>query len=410
MTTAIRSTRPKLLFFTPWFPYPMDSGGRIRTGKILEHSRDLLDITLVCPVVEPREQQYVAQADKLCSQFIPVPGERVIPDRRKPPLRIAAELLSPYPASVLRCYSSSFRETIQSTLRRNRFDLIVCDFLYPSLNLEVDTDRPTLLSQHNVESNLLKQYYKREGNPFMKLYWFSQWRKMVWFETRACGRFDAIMAISETDKAMLAGMSPDSEIHVVPIGVDSQFYCPTDTAVRENSLLFTGSLHWKPNEDGLLYFAKHVLGKIKESIADLTVTVVGRHPTDRLLKALKRYPEIRCIPDVSDIRPYMNSHAVFIIPLRIGGGVRLKVYEAMAMGKPVVSTPVGIEGLPVEDQRHLLVAKDPESFASSVLKLLSNAEMRRCLGQAAREFVTANCGWDRPAKVFAKVCHRIAQA
>jgi glycosyltransferase involved in cell wall biosynthesis len=231
---------------------------------------------------------------------------------------------------------------------------------------------------------------------------------MTRYENQACARFDGIITISEVDKALLSRITGHREIHAVPIGVDSENYSPVSASVHKNSLLFTGSLHWKPNEDGILYFARSILRKITASIPDLRVTVVGRHPTKRLLGGLRRHSNITCIPDVPDVRPYMSSHEVFIVPLRIGGGVRLKIYEAMAMGMPVVSTFVGVEGLPIEDQKHLVVASDPDSFAAAVIRLLRDAEMRRRIGCAAREFVMTKCGWDEPARTFAKICQRIA--
>jgi len=158
------------------------------------------------------------------------------------------------------------------------------------------------------------------------------------------------------------------------------------------------------------FFAREILGKIKAHVPTVTLTVVGRNPSRRLLTELRRYPEIKVVGRVEDIRPYISLHALYIVPLRIGGGTRIKVYEAMAMGKVVVSTRIGTEGLPVKHGEHVILADEAEDFAQSVVALLGNAAARRRIEASAREFVLENFSWRQAAEAFADICWKLVHA
>jgi glycosyltransferase involved in cell wall biosynthesis len=167
-------------------------------------------------------------------------------------------------------------------------------------------------------------------------------------------------------------------------------------------------MDWLPNEDAILFFADEILPRIASRVPDVTLTVVGRRPSARLRRRLEGQPTIRLTGRVDDIRPYVERAAVYVVPLRIGGGTRIKLYEAMAMGKAVVSTPVGAEGLPVQDGLHLLLAGEPAAFADAVVGLLHESERRRRLQQAARRFVETSCTWPAAAAAFADACRAVA--
>jgi len=165
-------------------------------------------------------------------------------------------------------------------------------------------------------------------------------------------------------------------------------------------------MDWLPNVDGIRYFTEQILPLIRRSISDASLTIVGRNPNQSLLELSKKDPLIRVTGRVEDVRPYMERAAAYIVPLRIGGGTRLKIFEAMAMEKPVISTTVGAEGLPVRNEQELILADSPEDFASSVVKVLRDGVIGRELGLAGATLVRENFGWPKVADIFAEICER----
>jgi len=184
------------------------------------------------------------------------------------------------------------------------------------------------------------------------------------YERVACNSFDSVVAVSEIDQEIFRKRFAVKNAYAIPTGVDTEYFSPTKDSIVENSLVFTGAMDWLPNEDAIMYFAREILGKIKEQIPDVKLTVVGRNPSLRLRNELESYPEIEVTGWVEDVRPYIGSHSLYVIPLRIGGGTRIKVYEAMAMGKAVVSTSIGVEGLPVKNGNNVLLADNAATFAA----------------------------------------------
>jgi glycosyltransferase involved in cell wall biosynthesis len=402
--------RLKILFLSQPFLYPLDTGGKIRTAKLLEQLTKIFDITLISNFYPSKDKLYFDRMTALCREYHPV---RWNPIKKYSPLfylRLLTRVFSRYPIVVLNDYSKEIEETILRLLSKERYDLLICDFLQPGLNFCKVTGCPILLFQHNVESVIARRHFEVAANPFLKLFWWSQWRKMQRYEWEMCQRFTGTVTVSEIDKSLLEEKFGARNVFSIPTGVDTHYFSPSEKTEVNNSLVFTGSMDWLPNEDAILFFAKQILGKIKAKIPGVTVTVVGRNPSKRLLAELETYPEIKCTGWVSDIRPHLGCHAVYIVPLRIGGGTRIKIYEAMAMGKAIVSTSIGSEGLPVTDGQNLVIADTPERFSDGVIELLENPEKRMKMEVAARQFVRQNCSWEGVAKRFAEVSLAVARA
>jgi len=319
-------------------------------------------------------------------------------------------IFSRYPVTVINDYSREIEFKIMSLLKEREYDLLVCDFLQPTLNFSKIKGYPTLLFEHNVESMIVRRHFEIARDPFRKIFWWLQWVKMDRYERLACGRFTGIVAVSEIDKEIFKERFSAKNVFAVPTGIDTEYFSPREDPIEENSLVFTGSMDWLPNEDAILFFAQEILKGIKEHIPNIKLTVVGRNPSRRLLNELQRYPEIEVVGWVQDVRPYIGRHALYIIPLRIGGGTRIKVYEAMAMGKAVVSTRIGTEGLPLNNGEQVVLADHPEDFTKAVVKLLRNRDERRQFEMAARDFVQKNFSWEKAAKVFADICWRVASS
>jgi glycosyltransferase involved in cell wall biosynthesis len=197
---------------------------------------------------------------------------------------------------------------------------------------------------------------------------------------------------------------------MLPTGVDLDYFRPQAVPEDPLKLVFTGSMDWLANEDAILFFAEKILPLILRAAPEVTLTVAGRNPTERLRLLSQANPRIQLTGTVVDVRPYIAEAAVYVLPLRVGGGTRLKIFEAMAMGKAIVSTPVGAEGLPVTPGEDLLIENGPEHFAAAVVRLLGQASLRRQLGEAGRRLVESRYGWPEVGRIFHRILEGVAAA
>ena len=381
--------------------------GKFVQAQMLKFLKETFDITMVCNIESPKDDQYLDQVNTLCSEFHAVPWKETTKYSVKFYWRVFTRFFSSYPITVKNDYSKALEEKIEELVNTQAYDLLICDFLQPTLNFKkVMQGNRTLLFQHNVESMIVKRHYETASNVLMKLFWYVQWRKMAKYETLMCQRFNGVVTVSETDKATLEKEFDAEHVYAIPTGVDISYFSPNGTTPEPNSLIYVGSMDWLPNEDAILYFAEQILPLIKQKVSGVTLTVVGRNPSESLLHTLARCPEIHIVGRVDDIRPYISRHRVFILPLRIGGGTRIKVFEAMAMGKAIVSTHIGTEGLPLTNGEYVVHADTPASFADAIIRLLKNDDDRRTIENAARDFVEKKCSWQHASEVFAQACVR----
>jgi len=360
MTEFAGSRRLKVLFFSQRFLFPMDAGGKIRTGKILEQLKDSFDLTVVSNMESPKDDQYLEEMKRLCTEFYPVPWKEARKYTLRFYIRLFFGLFSRYPFTVFNDYSKDLEKVLSDLTESQRFDLLICDFLQPSLNVKNLKNIPMLLFQHNIESVIPRRHFQTSGNVIAKLFLWLQWRKMERYEKEACRRFAGTVTVSETDKKVLEQDFGVQNVFAIPTGVDTTYFAPRLDPIKTHSLIFTGSMDWLPNEDAMLFFVRDILGIVKQHIPDVTLTIVGRGPSRHLISELKKYPEVTVTGWVDDVRPHMGASMLYVIPLRIGGGTRIKAYEAMAMGKAVISTRIGVEGLPVTHGEQVLLADEPE--------------------------------------------------
>jgi glycosyltransferase involved in cell wall biosynthesis len=317
---------------------------------------------------------------------------------------LVQNLVSSLPYAIKKYESKEMRREIVERSRSGDFDVLVCDFLAPSVNVPPQRC-PSVLFQHNVESLIWKRHYQSQTDPLKKPYLYLQWLKMRRFERKACSSFDSVVAVSRDDRDLMQQDYQLKSVFDIPTGVDIEFFFPDGgVSPKPNSLVFTGSMDWLPNEDAIRYFTEQIMPFIRQSVPDVTLTVVGRDPYPALWELSKRDPAVIVTGRVDDVRPYIESAAVYVVPLRIGGGTRLKIFEAMAMGKAVVSTTIGAEGLPVSNGVELLLADSTQGFARAVIRLLTDRDFATELGRRAAARVRKEFGWDKVAESFAAIC------
>lgn len=345
------------------------------------------------------------QAEDYCHELVCIPQlqrEKFTPGFYG---ELLLNLVSGLPYAIKKYESAAMRQEINVRARSGAFDVLVCDFLAPAANVPSALPCPAVLFQHNVEAMIWKRHYEVQGNPFKKAYLLGQWRKMRSFEQEMCRRFDCVIAVSAEDREQMRLEYSAEAVFDVPTGVDTDFFRPGGREKLDpKNLVFTGSMDWLPNEDAIRYFTEQIMPRVKQTVPDLTLTVVGRNPYPALLELSTRDSSVIVTGRVEDVRPYMERAAAYVVPLRIGGGTRLKIFEAMAMEKAIVSTSIGAEGLPVKDGADLVLADTPESFADSVVRLLGDPAAARAMGRRASQTVRDQFGWRQAANNFAAIC------
>jgi glycosyltransferase involved in cell wall biosynthesis len=320
-------------------------------------------------------------------------------------LALAGSWASPYPADLWRWRILAVRARIRQRLAEG-VDLCVADFLVAMPNLPSLATAPVALFEHNVEYMIWKRLHEVENRPWRRALLALEWRKMRRYEAKACARAGLTVAVSETDRALLAANAPSAQIRAIATGVDTSYFRPNGAVEAPATLVFTGSMDWYPNEDAIMYFIDAILPEIRREVPGVSLAVVGRDPTDRL-RAAGAAAGVRVTGTVADVRPHVAEAAVYVVPLRVGGGTRLKIFEALAMAKAVVATRVGAEGLPIVSGQHFLQADSPVDFARAVVTLLRDPGRRQALGIAGRRLVEERYSWTQVAREFEAHCEEL---
>lgn len=404
----------KLLWLNAGLLLPLDKGGKLRTWHLMRHLAKRQAITYLS-----FEDPSQTDADRdgmreVCERLITVPREDAPKGTWRFYAGAARYVVDRIPYAVAKYRSSAYRLKLGELLARERFDAVVCDFLPPVVNLPAVFDgtarRPaTILFTHNVEAELWRRHAEMAANPASRALLGQQWRRMLRFEGGALARFDLVLAVSEADGRTFERLYPGAlkaPVHVVQTGVDTEYFTPSPAQPDPAHLVFTGSMDWLPNEDGMTYFCREILPRIRRTEPEATLSIVGRSPTP-IVKRLAEIPGVEVTGRVDDVRPHIARGSVYIVPLRIGGGTRLKIFEAMSMARPVVSTTVGAEGLPVTPGQDVVIADEPARFAQAVVHLIRDAATRRSIAAAGRQLVVAKYDWSAVTADFESALERL---
>lgn len=387
---------------------PPDSGGKIRSYNILRQLAKHHEVTFFSFYAAHENDEHEALATvfqrviRMPLDLPPAKGSREL-------LNYARHLFSREPYNLTKYCRPAVRKKLCALLQQEKFDVILCDFLVTAGSIPWEYPCPKVLFCHNVEAVIWQRHYEVARNPLWKALSWLEWKRMHAAERTYLQKADHVVAVSENDRQAFARFLDPQKLTVTQTGVDTEFFQPSGEKEMPNSLVFTGSMDWLPNEDAMLYFVDEILPLIRRQVPDTTLCIVGRKPSRRLQDLASRVPNIHLTGWVEDVRPYMRHSAVCIVPLRIGGGTRLKIFEAMSMGKAVVSTSIGAEGLPVSDGKHICLADGPASFAEITARLLDNPSRREQIGLAARHLVDRNYSWAMVSEGFVQVLESAAK-
>jgi sugar transferase (PEP-CTERM/EpsH1 system associated) len=376
----------RVLVVAPYLPYPPWFGGAVRIYHLVRTLARDHEVTLLA-LATPAERDAARPLWDICAAVHTV--EHPAGERWRRLYQARSLVGSAY--FYYKYHSPELTRAMRALFARQTFDAVQIEFSQMAY-CHVPDGPLRVLDEHNVEYQLLQRIWRNERAPLRRLYSYVQARKFRRDELAACRRMDAVLTTSLEDRNLLASELVGTPIRVVPNGVDTEFFRPGTEDEDPRKLLFTGAMNYAPNADGVAHFCADILPIIRAVVPEVSLSVVGRDPPPRVQSLARE--GVAITGTVPDVRPWMNRAAVFVVPLRVGGGTRLKILEAMASGRPVVSTSLGCEGLDVKDGHNILVADTPAAFAAAVVRCLRDPELRRTLGAHGRALVQERYQWD----------------
>lgn len=386
-----------VLWLSHMVPYPPKGGSLQRSFNLIRQLAARHDVHLlafnqkaILPTATQVEESRLALS-KFCRhvEILESPAEASTFSRNR---LLLANLVRSGPYSIDLLATPRMHAAIHRTCNDVAIDLIHCDAVELAQFAFSTPPVRRALNHHNVESLLLQRRSERVGNPAERFYFQLQSRKLRKYEASVMPRFDLNVSVSEPDRDDLLAIAPQAKVEVVPNGVDLEYFRNPGTPIRAGELVFMGGMTWFPNRDAVTFFIESVWPRIQAELPSAHLTLIGRRP--EAIASLTGDPQISSLGFVDDIRQHVAQAEVVIIPIRVGGGTRLKILDAFACGKAIVTTRVGCEGLAVTDGVHLLMADRAEDFAGAVLRVCRDPELRDTLGRNARRLAEEKYSWD----------------
>jgi sugar transferase (PEP-CTERM/EpsH1 system associated) len=385
----------RILLVLPRPLVPADMGGKIRSLNMFSRLAARHSITCFCLVPPGMNKHDLEATASLFEEFVPVPWEDT---RTFSPLfywQFLKSQVSEEPYVLYRHHVPSLKAVLEKHLRADRADVILFDFLHTAVNLPSFVPCPKVLFTHNVESQIWLRRAKLEAHPLKKALLKRELLRMQRAETALCQKFDLVLTVSKEDRALFENEFAAPPVRDLPTGVDTDYFSPRNHSGKRYNVVFVGAMDWFPNEDAVTFFVQEIYPRVRQELPEVTFTVAGRNPPMRILRLAQEDASLEVTGRVEDVRPFLARADCCVVPLRIAGGTRIKIFEAMAMGKPVVTTLVGAEGLPVIADQEIILADDPGSFSAAVLRVLREPAWARQIGVAARRTVCSKFGWDK---------------
>ena len=370
-------------------PVPSTAGHRLRNLSLLNAlALEGHDVTMLAYASAEEIAAPAAELSKLCRNFYFVPN----PDSSTRDRLVAAFGRKPYGA--MRLTTPEMQKLVAAQLTHHKFDAILCDDIYMAGNIPASSLVPVLLNKHDVTCRIVRQFARFERNLLKKLYALLEARKIQSLEARVCSSAHSVAVCSAQDLQDLREISPSARMWIVPNVIDVDKYAPAPPA-QDHTVLFVGAMDWLPNRDGAEFLVYDVMPRLRQLVPTAHIVIAGRNPSAEMLRRFAQFPDVSFTGTVTDLRPYIARAAVCVVPLRIGSGTRLKILEAGAMAKAVVSTTLGGEGLELRRGSDVLFEDDPRKFAEAVALLLKEPQHRKLLGDALR--VTVQKHYSIPA-------------
>jgi glycosyltransferase involved in cell wall biosynthesis len=404
------NSAPRLLWVNVRLLHPLNGGDRLRTFHMLRQMKRYAHITYLCPRTPQDTDEAVQKATEYCHELITFD----LNPPRGGTLRFYAKVLQNclfgrLPFASKKYASCQARELIMQELANGHHDLVVADYLMSwvhFMDMSLPSARPVVVFQHNVESLIWKRHTENAGHAFRRWICAREWNLTRAFEEHAARHAAGQIAVSEEEeRAFREERGMKNVLGWVPTGVDCDYFTPSISTAPV--LAFLGSMDWHANVDAIEHFVRHSYPTIKARCPEVRLILIGRNPTPAIRALAAQDASIEVTGTVDDVRPYLARASIMILPLRVGGGTRIKVFEGMAAGLALVSTQIGTEGLPVVHGEHALLADDPSDFAQAVISLIDAPEKRQLMATTALEWVRQHFSWETASQKFLDLCLKV---
>lgn len=387
--------------------FPPNTGGKLRSYWILRELAKRHSIIYCCFSDSKNDVKGISEMKSWCTELHTIERKsREDKYTKRFYFDLLVNLLSRYPYAISKYYNRAFAEKIKQVTLDSNIDCIICDFIFPSLNMHWNSHVPKIIFCHNVETLIWKRYV--ENNIFLKKIFLDlQYKKMKSYEFSTLKKFNGIITVSDNDKRVFTGVIENEKIEVIGTGVNIDLFKKRDKKkMKPGNIVFCGSMDWIPNEDCVLYFVEDIYPIIRKEVPDANLTILGRKPTRSVKNLVSLKDKIEVTGTVEDVRPYMSKAGCFVVPLRIAGGTRLKIPEAMAMGVAVVSTSIGAEGLYLSNEKDILIEDNPQRFAEKVIRVLNDNQLREMLEKNGRATVEMRFSGEIIGEQFDKIINK----
>jgi glycosyltransferase involved in cell wall biosynthesis len=394
------------LIISPIFPYPFESGGQVRLYNVIKHLSDNFEVSLLSPIETERVQD-VSEIKQFCDHVETIPVKL---DRNKlrkllflfkgsefpRNVRRVIQLLRGRPLRMCRFYHPGMYNTLEKMMRKNQYDIVegVYSQMAPYVLRAKQLDDNITSSLVDIDLSFISEHRQYSGQKGMsRLFSYVEYRRLKNYCAATWSEFDHIVVMSDADKEKLQRLNAGLNIIVSPNGVDiSYFRALRNRSPNLNKLAFVGGSNHYPNVDALIYFNDEIYPRLSEYNPDISLTVIGKFVPYLIAN---RNNHIQFTGFLSDIRSVLNKCAILVVPIRIGGGTRLKILEAMALGVPVVSTSIGCEGIEIENNKHIIISDTPEDFAKSILALLGDRKLYDYLSINSIKLIRQKYCWSK---------------
>jgi glycosyltransferase involved in cell wall biosynthesis len=378
----------RILLVTHFFPYPPNDGGRLGYFNPIKYLSRNNEVVLAS-MIEPGELQYVSEMKNYCLGV-----ETYLRPCGLDSWRLTRGLLFDPPGSASKFWDSGFENVLRKCIARYAFDIVEFEHLNTAAYRRVVKNVPCILREHNVEYKVWERYAEQAQSNLEKWYVARCAPRVRAYEAKMAPRFARCLTVSNADARHLADVAPTARVEAIPSGVDTEYFYPSPEVAEEPyRMVLTGSFEWKPKQHNLRVLLAEIMPRIRANVPEATLYVVGKGVPDELRRLGERTPGVTVTGMVPDVRPYLSQSSLVLNYLESGGGIALKVLEAMAMRKPVLSNSLGCEGIEVSDRREVCLADGPEDFAAAAARLLEDRVLRESIAEGGYRKVLVQYGW-----------------
>ena len=379
----------KILWLSHILPYPLESGVILRSFNLIKELSKQHEVTLLAFNQKDNcaTKTHIDEAVNLLSQYCKVADVVDIPSEKNRTSKLSLMAIGALPHQTytnLWLKSTKYKRLLNELVLAEQYDVIHYDTISLAQYWQPRKGAKSSLNHHNIESLMMLRRSDNERNLLRKIYTRLEGLKLKKYERKVCKKFDINITCSDLDTERLKAISNVEQCVSIPNGVDSEFFKPSGATEKTNSLVFTGSLSWYPNVDAMRYFFDQVWPLLMQRSPATSITIIGKHPPAWLLDYQRENANIVLTGFVDDVRPYMDEAAVYICPIKDGGGTKLKVLNALSMGMCIVADPIACEGLDLNDREHVLMASDAEEYVDAILQAFSDDGLRAMIGRNAR--------------------------